>query len=249
MTKNNNEVLEYWNKNEIESMYDKNLLNIEIELIKSFINPNSKILDAGCGEGEGTLEYSKIKNIEIDAVDFSDTRLLKAKNRLKYKNNVKLEKIDFLEPYKLDGGYDFIISQRFLINLMEWELQKKVILDLISMLKPGGKLLMLEGSKEGVNELNHIRKLFNLDPLGIKWHNLFLENNLIDSLIEENNLKLISKKGLGEYFLLTRAIRPYFDKKLEWDDEFNYMASKSELVDVLRLNDKCSRLILWVIEK
>src|SRR5688572_19882676 len=122
-----NDVLNYWNDDNVESMYDKHLLNGEIQLIKSKLTKNVKILDAGCGEGEGTLEYAQIPGSIIHAVDFSDTRLKKAKERLKDCKNIVFKKVDFLGSYDLDKDYDFIISQRFLINIMDFETQLKVI--------------------------------------------------------------------------------------------------------------------------
>lgn len=53
MDHDNGNILAYWNRQDVESMYDKHLLNAEIELIRRRITVNSKILDAGCGEGEG----------------------------------------------------------------------------------------------------------------------------------------------------------------------------------------------------
>src|SRR3989344_9046879 len=99
---NSKEVLEYWDRADVESMYDKNLLNLEIRLIKDRITQNSKILDAGCGEGESTLEYSKIPGVKIHAVDFSETRLKKAAKRLSKHSNVTLKKVDFLGKYSLN---------------------------------------------------------------------------------------------------------------------------------------------------
>jgi len=249
MVHNNKEVLEYWNNSEVESMYDKYLINAEINLIRSKISDGSKILDAGCGEGEGTLAYSHIKDIHIHAVDFSETRLLKAKKRLSHLPNIELSQIDFLSDYKLDEDFDFIVSQRFLINLMEWELQKKVILDLTKHLKKGGRLLMLEGSEEGVNQLNEFRKIFGLDPIGVKWHNLFFKNELLESFLASHNLKIVEKDGLGEYFLLTRGLRPYFEKDLQWENPFNEISANSNLRELLNLKVNFSRLVLWVIEK
>lgn len=249
MIHNNKEVREYWNNPEVESMYDKYLINAEIDLICSKIAEGSKILDAGCGEGEGTLAYSQIKNTFIHAVDFSETRLLKAKERLLNLSNIKLQQVDFLSDYKLDDDYDFIVSQRFLINLMEWELQKKVILDLTKHLKKGGKLLMLEGSEEGVKQLNDFRVIFGLEPIEIKWHNLFFKNDLLETFIKNSNLKIIERDGLGEYFLLTRGIRPYFDKQLDWDNPFNKVSASTKLRECLNLRENFSRLVLWVIEK
>lgn len=249
MAHNNKEVLKYWNQKKIESMYDKNLLNLEIKLIKEKLKNNSKILDAGCGEGEGSMIYSDIPGSIIHAVDFSETRLKKAEKRLKNKKNIFLKKVDFLNNYKLDTDYDFIISQRFLINLMKWSLQKKVITDLMNMLNPNGTLLIMEGYVEGVNELNEFRSLYNLSPIPIKWHNLFLKNNKLISFMKSQGYKLIEEDGLGEYFLLTRGLKPIFSKKLNWNNNFNKISSRQPIRDLLSLKYKFSRLKLWGFSK
>jgi SAM-dependent methyltransferase len=249
MIHNNKEVLEYWNDPEVESMYDKNLIQAEISVLCSKIPIGSKILDAGCGEGEGTLQYAQIKDCIVHGVDFSEIRLLKAKERLAQLSNVTLQQVDFLSNYSIDHDFDIIISQRFLINLMEWELQKKVILDLISHLKTGGRLMLFEGSEDGVTQLNHFRSFFGLGPIDIKWHNLFFKDELMNSFLLEHNLKLVEQDGLGDYFLLTRGIRPYFESKLDWNTKYNEIAASKELKDILNLKDKFSRLKLWIIEK
>lgn len=248
-THNSKQVLEYWNRDEVESMYDKNLLKLEIQLIKERIPKNSKILDAGCGEGEGTLEYSKIPGVIIHAVDFSETRLKKAAKRLSKHGNVTLKKVDFLGTYFLDKDYDTIISQRFLINLMGWKLQQKVLLDFNSMLKKGGKLVMLEGSVEGVRTLNKLRRIFGLKPIPVKWHNLFFNDKTLINFMQKNNFILIEEDGLGEYFMLTRGLRPYFEEEFNWDSKFNKIASSPEVEEALNLGPICSRLKLWVFKK
>ncbi len=249
MAHNNKEVLEYWNQEDVESMYDKHLLNLEINLIKGELVSNSTILDAGCGEGEGTLAYSQIPGSSIHAVDFSVVRLKKAKKRLKNCKNVELKMVNFLSEYKLANDYDFIISQRFLINLMELKLQKKVLKDFKKLLRPGGRLIMLEGSVEGTSSLNHLRKLFNLEPIPIKWHNLFFKDILLEDYMQSIGFRLIKKSGLGTYFFLTRCIRPHFDKKLDWDAEFNRISSSVKLNNLFDLGKEFARLRLWVFEK
>ncbi|MDD5638829.1 MAG: methyltransferase domain-containing protein [Candidatus Pacebacteria bacterium] len=249
MLHRNKKILDYWNDEQVESMYDKHLLRAEIEMIKKRITPGSKILDAGCGEGEGTIIYSAISGTIVHAVDFSETRLKKAARRLKRKRNVTLKKVDFLQKYDLDNNYDIIISQRFLINLMQWRLQKKVLLGLMGMLKKGGRFLMLEGNIDGVKELNKFRKIYFLKPIPIKWHNLFFKNKQLVNFMESNGFKLIEEDGLGEYFLLTRGIRPLFDKDLNWKTKFNKISASEEVKDMLSLHDKFSRLKLWVFKK
>jgi ubiquinone/menaquinone biosynthesis C-methylase UbiE len=246
----NNKILEHWDRENTESMYDKYLLAAEIELIKQHLMPNTKILDSGCGEGEGTYVYSFTPGVIIHAADFSETRLKKASERLKGKDNVILKQVDFLAQYALDKDYDTIISQRFLINLMEWELQKKALLDFIGMLKSGGTIVMIEGSRQGVDMLNKFRSAFGMNPIPVQWYNLFLDDNALVDFMHQNACKLVSHDGLSVYFLLTRGIRPFFDSTLNWDSDFNRIASSVRVRDILSINNtRFSRLKLWVFQK
>jgi len=241
-------ILSHWDNNEVESMYDKLLLNAEVNLIRQRIQDGAKILDAGCGEGEGTDVYSSIAGANVHAVDFSDTRLEKAKERLLGRDNVVLKKVDFTADYDLDNDYDVIVSQRFLINLTDWELQKRVILDLMGRLKKGGRLLMLEGFVQGVDELNQFREMMKLPPIPVPWHNLFFNEDLLIPFMNEHGFKLVDSDGMGSYFLLTRGVRPVLDTKLNWDSDFNQAAIQQDVIDMLGMKSKFSRLKLWVFE-
>lgn len=249
MVHNREEVLAYWDNDDVESMYDKHLLNAETEIIRQRIPLGSKILDAGCGEGEGTLAYSSIAGAVVHAVDFSETRLRKAKSRLEGRDNVVIEQVDFLGSYDLDHDYDVVVSQRFLINLMEWDLQKKVLLDLVSMLKPGGTLVMSEGSQQGVSSLNDFRSTLGLSPIPIKWHNLFFDDNELVGFMHRHNCALTDHDGLGAYFLLTRGVRPTLDTNLDWDSDFNRLAASRDAEELLGLGPRFSRLKLWAFRK
>jgi len=249
MTHNQDQVLAYWNNDEVESMYDKHLLNAEIQLIQRRIPEGAKILDAGCGEGEGTLTYASIPNSLVHAVDFSETRLEKARERLIECKNVAFKQVDFLGTYELDRDYDIVVSQRFLINLMEWPLQQKVLLDLMARLKNGGKLLMLEGNRQGVDSLNEFRAAWDLEPIPVKWHNLFFDDEALLGFMSQQGYKLVDQDGLGTYFLLTRGIRPALDETLNWDCEFNRLAATTNTDELLGFGSRFSRLKLWVFQK
>jgi ubiquinone/menaquinone biosynthesis C-methylase UbiE len=230
-------------------MYDKHLLNAEIELLRRQIPEGAKVLDAGCGEGEGTLAYSSVPGGVVHAVDFSETRLEKARERLSESKNVTFQQVDFLGDYNLDSDYDIVISQRFLINLMEWPLQQKVLLDLMSRLKPGGRLLMLEGSRDGVDALNEFRAAMEMEPIPVKWHNLFFDDQALVDFMRQHGHNLIGEAGLGTYFLLTRGIRPVLDQTLNWDCDFNRLAAAARTEELLGLGSRFSRLKLWIFQK
>ena len=242
-------ILEYWTRDDVESMYDKHLLNAEIGLIKQRIPPNTKICDMGCGEGESTLIYSNIPGTVVHAFDFSETRLRLARERLEGQRNVSLKKVDFLKEYCFDKDYDIVVSQRFLINITEWDLQKNALLNLMAMLKSGGNLLMLEGSIQGVDSLNEFREAWGLDSIPIKWHNLFFDDHMLIEFMQGHGYKLIEEDELGAYFFLTRGVRPSLDNNLNWDCDFNQRAAKKRMKDLLRFCTKFSRLKLWVFQK
>ena len=242
-------VLAYWNDERAESMYDKNLLNLEIDSIKTWIETGTRILDAGCGEGEGTNAYADVPGVRVDAADFSPTRLRKAAARVGSRANVTLKQIDFLGSYALDGAYDAIVSQRFLINLGNWTRQSKVIIDLAGLLKRGGRLIILEGSQQGVNSLNEWRSVWNLPPIPTRWHNCFLDDALLRALLCDNGCDLREVSGFGSYFLLTRGIRPLLSDNLDPESDFNRIAATPQVRSLLAVGETFSRLKLWVFEK
>jgi SAM-dependent methyltransferase len=227
-------------------MYDKHLLGAEIRLITSRIPVGSRVLDAGCGEAEGTAMYAALRDVRIDAADFSEVRLSKARERVGSLRNVTLHHVDFLEAYDLPIGYDSIISQRFLINLPDWDAQRRVLRDFAALLGPNGRLLMLEGSRRGAAELDELRSLLGLDPIPIKWHNVFFDDLRLVQFMRSLGLHLIEEVGMGTYFALTRAFRPYFDQGLDWDSDFNLRAASPQLAELFSLGTRFSRLKLWV---
>jgi ubiquinone/menaquinone biosynthesis C-methylase UbiE len=244
----NSEVKEYWNDKQVASMYDKNLLKIEIESISKYLQPSYNVLDAGCGEAETTRIYAE-KCKSIIGADFSDTRLEFARKNLEGVANVTLTTVDFIEGAEFkEQSFDAVISQRFLINIKNPEIQYKVIGDFYKMLKPGGHLLLLEGFEQGTKQLNSIRKELNLDEIPVKWHNLYFDDDLFESKITKIGFNIEAQKDFSLYFLLTRALnaRLHHPNVPQWNDPLNNLAVELDaIVDIQGL----SRLKLYVLSK
>ena len=240
----------HWDDPAVESMYDKYLLRAEIDLIRARIPDGAKVLDAGCGEGEGTLAYASIPRVRIHAADYSRTRLKKARRRLADCLNVALLRVDFLNPIGLEHDYDAIVSQRFLINLLDPEDQQQVLRDLTGRLKPGGRLILLEGSVPGTAALNDVRAQFGLAAIPVQWHNRFLDDEDLVEWMAAHGYPLVDHASLGAYFMLTRAIRPALESgPLAWDCPFNEAAASPEMAATLGPLARFSRLKLWVFGK
>ena len=70
------------------------------------------------------------------------------------------------------------MTQRCLQNLPDWIRQSQAIANLLSVKSARGQLLLMECSKDGVEQLNCVRAQFGQDPIeGIEpWHNCFMQD-------------------------------------------------------------------------
>lgn len=246
--KTNDPIKQYWDNENTESMYDKNLLELEIDAILEHLEATDKIIDIGCGEGEGTVRYyEKVK--EIVALDFSATRLKNLKSR---NSNISAIKIDMrnISPEELGTDYDKVITQRSLINLKDFDEQKNVIKNIHLLLKNNGKYIMLEGLIDGVENINKIRTDFNLQPINIKWHNCFFQR---DKLLEFINdyFELEYKRDFSIYFFMTRVFNAIlkYPEIPRWDDTINNLAARIDKKYKGSFINDLSRLELWILKK
>ena len=235
----------HWENPDNESMYDKHWLATEMALISHRIKPGARIFEIGCGDGECTRFYAETPGVQIDACDTSRERL---ERFVPLPANVKTHWLDVRCDFpSWAKDYDHVISQRCIINVTEsWAEQKRCLERLAGLLKVGGTLLLMEGSKAGQRELNRVRKALGLEPIVEKSHNRFLEDKDVRRTLTACGLYGQEKVGLGDYHLLTRAIQPYFVKQCDWQSDFNKRASSSEMSEALGMGSRFARVKLWV---
>lgn len=127
-------------KAEKELWWYRSLHELTIKKIKAYsFTPNARILDAGCGTG-GMLAYLKSKGYtNIEGFDLSS-------DAIEYANeytdlNVRL--LDILDSDKAyeKNRFDIVISNDILCLLAEPQ-DKIALTKLLSLLKPGGVLIM-----------------------------------------------------------------------------------------------------------
>ena len=161
-------ISDYWDKKAKQlkrdpaaTMGDVYLRELEIEAILKHIKKSDNVLDAGCGNGYTTAIAAK-KAKSILGIDFSQ-EMINQSNQIKSSLKKKLKNIDFCQMDILNlqfkkNSFDVAISERCLINVQSWQNQKKALLQLKKVLKPKGRLLMIEGTKQGLAGLNKTRK-------------------------------------------------------------------------------------------
>ncbi len=153
-------------------------------LRKLGIQKNNRILDVGCGDGYTTLNIANsFPESYFIGIDYSENMIANAQMNLT-SDNKTLANVDFkvadatnIQQYFEGESFDFILSDRCLINLEKSEIQYETISKICSLLKPGGYYLAVENFVEGQNNLNEAREKMGLDPISIRWHNRFFNED------------------------------------------------------------------------
>ncbi len=205
------------------TMADLNTRRLEIENIVAFLKDNKKCLEVGCGNGSASIEISKAKKLDLLCVDFSPEMIALAKKQptLGIKGKIKFQEEDVLK-LKYENLFDFIFTERCIINLLSLEDQKKALKNISNALKVGGNLILLEAFNDGLGELNSARKDIGLEPIAPAYHNLYLDKDLVIEYLKGQDLKFVKESNfLSSYFFGSRVIYPFFAKANKKDIKYN----------------------------
>ncbi len=236
---NSNKTKIFWEKRALDNaekinsemgntLDDVNLRKLEIKALLKYIHNSQKVLDVGCGNGYSTINFATSKKISIDGIDYSKQMILNAGKLLSFKRNKIKGKVNFFQRDILEDNpdeekYDVIITERCLINLGTWNKQKKALMNLHRYLKTGGTLLMLEGFKDNLNEINKIRQKYKLKPINVVWHNLFFEKLKFEKFAKKY-FKIEHVDNFGStYMLITRTL--FHALKDNYDKDFDKLAA------------------------
>jgi SAM-dependent methyltransferase len=174
---------DYWDERaglgETSGTQDRLAKQLEIQAISQRVKDGMRVLDVGCGDGETAADLARIYDIDITGVDFSEAMLTRARSRA--------PGIDFLCRNVTDLGpfpqkFDLIYTERTIINLPDWETQKKAIQDIRALLTPDGRYIMCENSWDGLQGINGWREAVGLPHIQEPWHNRYIKDFEVDAL-------------------------------------------------------------------
>lgn len=192
------------------------LRELEIkEITRALKNIKRKrtILDVGCGDGYSTIKIWKNfsqSNINIIGTDYSQNMIRNAHLFLK-KNKINSSHIQFFVYDLLDlenfrKKFDVVISDRCLINLPSRAMQKRAIGQIAAVLNTKGFYIMVENFIEGHKNMNKLRKKLGLQPIPVRWHNLFFNENFLYNAVSRY-FNIIAIKNIGSlFYLITKVV-------------------------------------------
>ena len=237
---------------------DQHYRKLEIESITRAIRAmkHDDILDVGCGNDHSTrVIANKFPESDVIGVDFSPMMIEQAKKLVR--GNLGFLEGDVLSlsrnPDLGVGNYDVVISSRCLINLANWEEQKVAILEMRKMLKPEGRLILVENIQDGLDNLNALRAGLGLPAIKAPWHNRYLVQDEISKFLSTISGQLLTTEyveNIGNfYYLASRVLYAKIcadeDKEPDYNNPINAIASQ---MPTLGEHYACSPNFMFVLK-
>lgn len=231
-----NQNVEYWNKRAAgahdpvtATHRDRFQRHLELEqVINNWPANMPRVLDVGCGMG-WTSSAIASRSSEVVAIDRAPEMIAGAKAEFGGSSNVRYEIGDVRSlPADWNASFDLVLSQRCLINLSGWEEQRIALDEIARVLKPGGRFILQEGTKQGREALNELRLHVGLPRMPEVVFNRDLDEDVLWPHLRQH-FHLISQRRFSLYDLISRVVHPL----LVVPEEPKYESSINEIAALL----------------
>lgn len=233
-------IQEYWDNQALEfqnsslaTSPDSIAFEMELKTLMQYLKQKDKICDVGCGNAQKAKSIVKDLECDYTGIDFSK-QMIKAANLVRLellKQNPKL-KLKFKQANILEEkifekqSFDKIISTRCLINLCDFDEQKKAIKNIASFLKKDGIFLCIENTLEALENLNKVRADFDLEPIKVRWHNCYFKEKELLEFIKEDFVCEKIDNFASTYYLISRTLNALMSKSVDYNSKLNLLSAK-----------------------
>jgi len=135
---------------------------LETAFIMAHLPPGARVLEVGAGNGHLTQTLRQRAGF-VDAFDYAENMVQQAKQLHQEKNN-RFFHDSVLDPKAVQPPYDAVVCVRVLINLRNLEEQQRAFENMSALVKPGGRLILVEGFSDGFERLNQVRQGAGMAP-------------------------------------------------------------------------------------
>lgn len=203
----------HWNERAITEK-DATLVNfhdivqrdLELDFVFKHVPAEARVLEVGCGNGYVTQQLRE-RCKWVDGFDFSENMIGRARATYGETNNRFFHGSVLEPPTNAANAYTCAICVRVLINLQNLEQQRTAVANLADWLSPGGKLILIEGFRDGFDALGRLRRqtgLPDIVPAGINYY------SHLDELwpVIVGRFDKVDEFHTGMYDFLTRIVYP-----------------------------------------
>jgi ubiquinone/menaquinone biosynthesis C-methylase UbiE len=215
---------------------DSLLRELEIEFASTYVKVSESLLDIGCGIGYTTRQYRQLTGGKVVGLDYAENMITVA-NELSegldaiINGTLRFDYGSVIETNYNDSSFDLITSHRCLMALLDWNLQQKALLELHRILKPGGRLVLFEGTFQGIQTLNKMREVFGLEIIDATGQDSLFTLKFDEDELEKyisSFFNLEKKQGFGTYYFLSRVFYPLHisPESPEFGSNYNEIAKR-----------------------
>jgi ubiquinone/menaquinone biosynthesis C-methylase UbiE len=192
---------------------DYNLRDLEIQVGLEYIRDRDALLDVGSGPGVALRRYATQRQLSrAVGLDYSGKMVEMARHKARSAGlRIDFEQGSATEMPFEEAEFDVVTSHRVLLALLEWDTQKQAIREMHRVVRPGGLVLLFEGTADGLERLNFYRRMFRLGEIDEGGRDgyerrLFVEEELIQFV--EPLFDIVRVQRFGMYYFLTRILQP-----------------------------------------
>jgi ubiquinone/menaquinone biosynthesis C-methylase UbiE len=208
-------VAEQYGASPRSSMEDEFVRSKELECIANFhgfvkeeAQRPLKVLELGCGNGYALERLAALDRADqFWGVDFSEELLSIARGRAL--PNCLLSQGDARGLSTDLPLFDYVYTERCLINILEPDGQLEALRQIAKVLKPNGYYLMIEGFADGLRNYNKARSECGLPEVKAAVHNRNFEKSELFQQIEEL-FTLVDGTQLGKYSVPSNFLSSYY---------------------------------------
>jgi SAM-dependent methyltransferase len=226
------------------------LKQLEINAIAGYVRDGMRVLDAGCGNGVTALELARRYRIDLLGIDLAAKMVAAAAAMAadqKLKGTVAFRRGDVRSLSEFPEKFDLIYTERVLINLPDWPTQQEAIKDIIGLLRDDGLYLMCESSRDGLDDINSLRKQLGLEVINPPWHNRYLrDQEIAQARIPGGRLVEVNYFS-STYYFLSRIVNAWL--AAQEGREPDYQAPVNQLALKLPPRGKFGQVRIWVWRK
>lgn len=195
---------------QVKNFYNKNYKRFDISRVRiwssvrkftSFMKPNSKVLDIGCGNGKN-IKYLLDNCMEVKGIDFSSKLV-----EICQEKNLDVIEADMRNlPYQ-DNTFDYGICIAALHHLQEEKDRIQALNEMIRVCKDGAEILVTVWSVEQCSTSNEKHRNFTYGDNYVPWENVnryyfIYDKQHIEEFLKEFNVKELKWERGNWYFII-----------------------------------------------
>lgn len=195
---------------QVKNFYNKNYKRFDISRVRiwgsvrkftSFMKPNSKVLDIGCGNGKN-IKYLQDNGMKVKGIDFSSKLV-----EICQEKNLDVIEADMRNlPYQ-DNTFDYGICIAALHHLQEEKDRIKALEEMIRVCKDGAEILVTVWSVEQDSTSNEKHRNFTYGDNYVPWENVtryyfIYDRQHIEEFLKKFNVKELKWERGNWYFII-----------------------------------------------